>query len=51
MRQDTPSKTRIEIRLTEQEKATIKDRAAAMNMTVSEFVRYACEKIFNQEGK
>ena len=51
MRKDIASKSRIEIRLTEEEKNKIKEQAAEMNMTVSDFVRYACETIFNQEEK
>ena len=49
MRKDIASKSKIEIRLTAEEKQKIKDFAAERNMTVSEFVRYACETIFNKE--
>lgn len=48
MRKETASKTRIEIRLTEEEKVAIKEQATKRNMTVSEFVRFACEKVFQE---
>ena len=51
MRKDIASKTRIESRLTDEEKVAIKEQAAKRNMTVSEFVRFACEKIFQEEKK
>lgn len=51
MRKDIPSKSRMEIRLTAEEKNKIKEQAAKMNMTISEFVRYACETIFSKEEK
>ena len=51
MRKQMASKSRIEIRLTDEEKAAIKEQAAKYGMTVSEFVRYACERIFNQEER
>lgn len=50
MRKDLPSKSKIEIRLTAEEKQKIKDCAAEKNMTLSEFVRYACETIFSKES-
>lgn len=49
MRKNTTSNTRIEVRLTDEEKEQIKEQAAKKNMTVSEFVRFACEKIFQKE--
>lgn len=39
----------IEIRLTASDKQKIKDAAEKHGMTVSEFIRFACEKIFNQK--
>lgn len=49
MRKDIASTTRIEIRLTTEEKAFIKEYAAKRNMTLSDFVRYACEQIFQKD--
>lgn len=49
MRKDIPSKSRLEIRLTHEEKEKIKEQAALKNMTVSDFIRYACEMIFQKE--
>lgn len=49
MRKDTVSNTRIEIRVTDEEKAAIKEQAAKLHMTVSEFVRFACEEILKKE--
>ena len=53
MRKDTNdySYARLELRLTQQEKEMIKEKAKEMGMSMSEFIRYACDKIFNQEAK
>ena len=39
----------IEIRLTASDKEKIKETAEKYNMTVSEFIRWACYKIFQEE--
>lgn len=49
MRQEIPSKARIEIRLTEEEKAAIQAQAASLNMSVSDFIRYACKRVKIQQ--
>ena len=51
MREDVSnfSTARLEIRLTQQEKEKIKETANRMGMSMSEFIRYACEKIFKEE--
>lgn len=51
MRKEIASKTKIEIRLTPEEKELIKKYCESKNITVSDFVRNACYKIFNQEEK
>lgn len=43
--------TKIELRLTQQDKDRIKEYADKHNMTMSEFIRFACEKIFQEENK
>lgn len=41
----------VKCRLTQKDKERILAYCEKHSMTVSEFIRYACEKIFNQEGK
>jgi len=41
----------VQIRLSTEDKEKLKAAAAARNMTVSEFIRFACNKIFNKEDK
>lgn len=41
--------TKIELRITQQDKEKIKEYADKHNMTMSEFIRFACEKIFQKE--
>lgn len=48
MRQEIPSNARIEIRLTQQEKAALKAQAEKMKMTVSDLVRMACSEYFQE---
>lgn len=40
---------KIDLRLTAQEKEGIKAAAAARDMSASEFIRYACERLINQK--
>lgn len=40
---------RLELRLTQEEKDKIKEYAEKRDMSASEFVRYACQRIFSQE--
>lgn len=42
-------KAKIDFRVTPEEKEKIKEFAKAHDMTVGEFVRWACEKIFYKE--
>lgn len=39
---------KIDLRLTASEKSAIKDCAKAREMTISEFIRYACARLINQ---
>ena len=48
MRENIASTARIEIRLTQKEKEAIKEYSAKHNMTMSDFIRYACQKIFQE---
>lgn len=41
----------MKCRLTQSQKEEILDYCKKHDMTISEFVRMACEKIFNQEAK
>ena len=43
------STARLEIRLTQQEKEMIKETAKEMGLSMSEFIRFACERIFQEE--
>lgn len=43
------SYARLEIRLTEQEKENIRKTAKNKGMSMSEFIRYACERVFQEE--
>ena len=49
MRNNEASNSVINFRLTQQEKEKIKEVAAAKGMNVSDFIRYACERIFAME--
>lgn len=40
----------MKCRLTQEEKARVLAYCEKHNMSISEFVRFACEKIFQQEG-
>lgn len=53
MRRDTDkiSDARLEIRLTQEEKEAIRETAQSMGMNTSEFIRWACEQIFQKEDK
>lgn len=51
MRKDIVSTAKLEFRLTPEEKEKIKAYCKQHNLTMSEFARIACEKIFNQEEK
>ena len=42
---------RLELRLTPEEKEQIKEYAEKRDMSASEFIRWACQRIFNQEEK
>lgn len=48
---DEYSYARLEIRLTQQEKEMIKKKAKEMGMSMSEFIRYACDKIFKEANR
>ena len=39
----------MKCRLTQQQKEQVLDYCKRNNMTISEFVRFACEKIFKEE--
>ena len=41
---------KIDLRLTAAEKERIKQRAAELDMSASEFIRYACERLMNNGG-
>ena len=41
--------SQIRIRLTTEQKEQIKEYCAKHNITISEFIRFTCEKIFNTE--
>ena len=41
---------KIDLRLSAVEKERIKQAAAARDMTASEFIRYACERLINEES-
>ena len=41
----------INFKLTTREKERLKEAAAAREMNISDFVRYACERIFEQDEK
>lgn len=49
MRNNEPSSSVINFRLTPEEKEKIKTVAALKGMSVSDFIRYACERIFAME--
>lgn len=49
MRLEEKSSCVVNFKITPTEKDKIKQAAAARKMSVSEFVRYACERIFQQE--
>ena len=49
MRNNEASNSVINFRLTAEEKQKIKEVAAAKGMNVSDFIRYACERIFAME--
>lgn len=49
MRFDEKSSSVINFKLTPTEKERIKAAAASKNMTISEYIRYACERIFNEQ--
>lgn len=51
MRKSEASNARIEIRLTAEEKEQIKEAATKRNMTVSDFIRMACQNEFYEEEK
>lgn len=48
---DNLSTARIEFRMTPEEKQKIVEYCEKHHMTMSEFARMACEKIFNQEAQ
>lgn len=46
---DNLSTARLEFRLTNEEKQKITEYCVEHNMSMSDFVRLACEQIFNQK--
>lgn len=42
---------KIDLRLTAEEKKEIKEAAAAMDMSASEFIRFACQKLMNKKER
>ena len=49
MRNNEVSSSVINFRLTAEEKQKIKEVAASKGMSISDFIRYACERIFAME--
>lgn len=43
--------TRIEVRLTQQEKELLREYADERHLTMSEAIRWLCEDIFNPKAK
>lgn len=42
---------KIDLRLTAKEKKEIKEAAAAMGMSASEFIRLACQRLMNKKER